>query len=129
MKEVIKKYTPARIPPKFKKRLKNNALPNSFHTGKYRRNDYKQVWWEGRSQGAHVVAWKKKYGNDSIPKGYIVHHKKGTKFDPNPSTKSLSLMPKTQHSRMSGGVRYDKTGSTVQTQSQNYEHNGGYETP
>jgi len=126
-KSTAKKYVPARVPPNFKKRVKNNSLPKSLFTGKYRRNEYKQVWWEGRSQGAHVVAWKKKYGNNSIPPGYIVHHKKGTKFDPNPSIKNLSLMPKSDHSRMSGGIRYAKDGTPTQTQSQNFQHNGGYE--
>lgn len=103
---LARRYHPAKIPPQFKKRSKLNALPKSFQKGTYRRNDYKQVWYQGRSQGAHVVAWKKKYGDNSIPKGWVVHHKKHNKLHDNPSVKDLGIMPHSAHAKESGGLRH-----------------------
>ena len=122
MSTPAKKYSPARYPSNFSKRIRNSkrfvkvkmpldTLPPSFYTGKYRRNDYPQVWYQGRSQGAHVVAWKKKYGDNSIPKGHIVHHRQGDKSNPSPHVKHLQIIPRSEHSKMEGSKRYNEDSS------------------
>lgn len=102
-----RKYRPVRFPGENRRSKKTKGLPKSFLTGKYRRNDYKQVWYQGRSQGAHVVAWKKKYGDNSIPKGHVVNHKRGNKMNPNPSVRDLEVMPHGAHAKMSATQRYN----------------------
>jgi hypothetical protein len=120
MAEKSKEYVPTRYPANIKDRIKNSkkfkmvkvpldTVPESVYKGTYRRNDYPQVWYEGRSQGAHVVAWKK--AGRKIPKGYIVHHKNNDKTNKNPKLKDLALMKRSDHARMSGGYRPNKDSS------------------
>jgi len=106
-----KTRVPMRFPIDIKQRIRRakkfvkvkiplDTIPPSVLKGTYRRNPYPQVWFQGRSQGVHRVVWQLKRG--PIPKGYVVHHKRGDKTNPNPSIRDLELVPKHVHASVSG---------------------------
>lgn len=102
MRRPAKYYkVPVRFPSNIKERIRKKTVPPSVFSKMYRRNDYPQKWYKGRSQGVHRVLWQEKRG--AIPKGMVVHHKKGDKWNAEPKISDLELKPSKIHAAEHGG--------------------------